>query len=242
MMALPGFRCGTPPWPCRNSRRGWSSASGRNARRLSSSMSLACSWNAALLTRMSSPPSVWIVCSTAAGAKAGSATSPLISMARRPSLLDRVLGLLGVLVGVEVGDGDVGAFAGEQHRHGPADAGVGAGDQRRLAGELLGALVIGRVVHRRRRHHRLDAGLFLVLGGERRLRIAPRAGLHGAGLAGGLERALLLGALDLALDRALLVDGARRRPGLVVRSRRRPCHRSLQRVGESKSAARRPVP
>ena len=122
---------------------------------------------------------------------------------------DRVLGLLGVLVGVEVGDGDVGAFAGEEHRHGTADAGVGAGDQRGLAGELLGTLVIGRVVHRRRRHHRLDAGLFLVLGGERRLRIAPRAGLHGAGLAGGLERALLLGALGLALDRALLVDGAR---------------------------------
>jgi hypothetical protein len=49
-----------------------------------------------------------------------------------------------------------------------------------------------------------------MLCGERRLGIAPGAGLHraGAGFAPGVERPLLLGALRLALDRSLLVDGA----------------------------------
>ena len=119
--------------------------------RLSRSMSLACSWKAALLTRMSSPPSVWIVCSTAAGANARIGDVALDQHGAAALALHRRLGLLGVLVRVEVGDGDVGAFAGEQHRHRAADARIGAGDQRRLAQQLLGALVVGRVVHRLRR-------------------------------------------------------------------------------------------
>ena len=44
-------------------------------------------------------------------------------MQRRPSVLDRALGLLGVLVLVEIGDRDVGALARKQHGDRPADAG-----------------------------------------------------------------------------------------------------------------------
>ena len=51
-------------------------------------------------------------------------------------VLDRALRLGGVLMLGQVGDGHVGALAGEQHRHGAADAGIGAGDQCHLAIEL----------------------------------------------------------------------------------------------------------
>ena len=128
-------------------------------------------------------------------------------MQRRPSSSTARLGLLGVLVLVEIGDGDVGAFAREQHGHGAADAGIAAGDQRHLALQLARALVEGRVVHRRRVELGLDAGLLQVLLGKRRLGIVARAGLRRRVLVLGLERALLLG-LDLGLDGALAAGDA----------------------------------
>ena len=57
-------------------------------------------------------------------------------MQRRPSFSTARLVVFGVLVLVEIGDGDVGAFAREQHRDGAADAGIGAGDQGHLARSL----------------------------------------------------------------------------------------------------------
>ena len=113
-----------------------------------SSKLLTCSWKAALLTRMSSLPNSSTVFSTASLQNSGSATSPGQQDAAAAFLLDRALGLLGVLVLVEIGQRDVGALAGEQHRHRPADAGVAAGDQRNLVEQLLRAFVVRRVVHR----------------------------------------------------------------------------------------------
>jgi hypothetical protein len=49
---------------------------------------------------------------------------------------------------VEIGDRHVGALAGIEHRHGAADAGIAAGNQRNLVEEFLGAFVVRRVIHR----------------------------------------------------------------------------------------------
>ncbi len=49
---------------------------------------------------------------------------------------DGAPGDLGILGLIEMDDGDVGALAGEQHRHGAADAGIAAGDQ----GDLVQSL------------------------------------------------------------------------------------------------------
>jgi hypothetical protein len=51
---------------------------------------------------------------------------------------------LGILILVEVNNGDVRAFARVQHRHRAADAGVAAGDDRHLAGQLAAAAVVRR--------------------------------------------------------------------------------------------------
>ena len=88
-----------------------------------------------------------------------SLTSPATSRQRRPSASMQRLRLLGVVVLVEVGDGDVGAFAREQHRDGAADAGVAAGDDRREAFELAAAAVVGRQEPRRELEVGLAAGL-----------------------------------------------------------------------------------
>ena len=66
-------------------------------------------------------------------------------------LLDPARRLARVLVLAQIADQDVGAFTGEGDRDGAADAGIGAGDQRRpalqLAASLVGLLaVIGRRV------------------------------------------------------------------------------------------------
>ena len=53
-----------------------------------------------------------------------------MSNAAAAFVLDRSLRLLGILVLVEVGDRDVGALPGEEDRHGAADAGVAAGNER----------------------------------------------------------------------------------------------------------------
>jgi len=43
------------------------------------------------------------------------------------------LGLLGVVILLEIDDGDLRAFAREQHTHGAADAAVASGDERGFA-------------------------------------------------------------------------------------------------------------
>ena len=83
---------------------------------LRSSNALTCSWKAALLTRMSSLPKASTVLATAALAEFRIGDVAGQQDAAAPFLLDRALGLLGVLVLVEIGDRDVGAFAREQHR------------------------------------------------------------------------------------------------------------------------------
>lgn len=67
--------------------------------------------------------------------------------------LDPALRFLGVVMLVEIGDGDVRAFARIGDRHRAADAAVRARDERDFAGEPVAALVarfavIGRRVHR----------------------------------------------------------------------------------------------
>ena len=47
-------------------------------------------------------------------------------------LLDGALSGFGIFVLIEIADGDIGTFAGEQHRDGAANTGIGAGDQRHL--------------------------------------------------------------------------------------------------------------
>jgi hypothetical protein len=93
-----------------------------------SSMLCACSWKAALLTRMSSRSNSCtrldrLLAELRVLHVAGN------QHALAAFLLDPALGLLGVLVRAEVDDRDVGAFAREQHRHRAADAGVAAGDR-----------------------------------------------------------------------------------------------------------------
>src|SRR5690606_31249185 len=128
--------------------------------------------------------------------------------------LDVAPGVGGVAVLAEVGNGDVGALAREQHRHRAADAGVAAGDQRHHAVELAAALVVGREEARLRIERVFLPGLALALLRQRVLRLPARPGLHRrlglAGLFGGLLRSLLRGLLlrvpgiDVALDGALL--------------------------------------
>ena len=117
---------------------------------------------------MSSLPNSLTVFATASLQKSASATSPGIENAAAAFLLDGLLGLLGVLVLVEISDGDVGAFAREQNGDRPADAGIAAGDQRHLVLKLLRALVVRGVVHRLEFELGLDARLAQMLVGERR--------------------------------------------------------------------------
>ena len=67
--------------------------------------------------------------------------SPAMVIALRALLLDDLAGLLGVVMLAQIEDRDVGALAGEQHRDRPADAAVGAGDQRDLALEPAGSRI-----------------------------------------------------------------------------------------------------
>ena len=124
-------------------------------------------------------------------------------------LLDGLLGLLRVLVLVEIGERDVGAFACEEHRDRPADAGIAAGDERHLVEKLLRALVVRGVVHRLELELGLEARLAQMLVRERRDGIDARSGLHRAAAAF-LRAFLLIGAVDLALNGALVFGSALR--------------------------------
>ena len=84
---------------------------------------------------------------------------------------DQGQGFFGILLlGGEVADGYVGPFAGKMHRHGPADAGIGPGDEGDFALELVGPLVAFADVLRLGGHFVFEAGLasarVLVLGRE----------------------------------------------------------------------------
>ena len=122
-------------------------------------------------------------------------------------MLDRAFGFLGILVFVEIGDRNVRALAGEQHRDRAADAGVGAGDERHHIEELFRAFVMRRVVHRLKLKLGFPSGLFQMLVGQRRRRIDTRAGLHGLGLLLLPLSVSLVGLVDLALNGAFLARG-----------------------------------
>ena len=88
-----------------------------------------------------------------------------------PGLGDQAGGLAGILVLVQVGDGNIGAFTGEGDGHGAADTAVGAGNQRRLALEATRAAIgVGAAVGQRI-HARFGAGKGLGLGFQRGLGI-----------------------------------------------------------------------
>ena len=80
-------------------------------------------------------------------------------------LLDRRDGLIGVLVLLQVNDGDLGAFPRHRHRDRPADAGIATCDQRHLVVEPA-TTGIFRLIVRLWPHLRFPAGLtFLLLCG-----------------------------------------------------------------------------
>jgi hypothetical protein len=91
-----------------------------------------------------------------------------------PQRLVRVLLLLG-----EVRDRDVGALAGERERHGPADAGVAAGDQGAPALKAAAAAVALLAVVRVRAHLPLVAGVVQLQLGLLRCRELCRRVLRG---------------------------------------------------------------
>jgi hypothetical protein len=101
---------------------------------------------------------------------------------------------------VEIGHGNVGAFAREQHGDRAADAGIGAGDECRHAEQLVGTFVVRRVVHRPQLEVAFAAGFFEMLLGKPRRGVAPRARLHALFGFLGLRRP---SAVDALLDRAL---------------------------------------
>ncbi|HZQ93341.1 MAG TPA: hypothetical protein VFA60_16240 [Terriglobales bacterium] len=70
----------------------------------------------------------------------------------------------------------VGAFARIEHRHGTADAGVPAGDDRHLVLQLLRPAIVWREVLRAGLYLRFQAGWLLMLPGKRRLRTQARYG------------------------------------------------------------------
>jgi hypothetical protein len=81
-----------------------------------------------------------------------------------PGLLYKPFDLPRILLLVEVGDRDIGTFAGEGERNGAADAAIAAGDKRHFALKTARALVAGLAEVRPRRHSLLDAGVGLGLG------------------------------------------------------------------------------
>ena len=105
-------------------------------------------------------------------------------------LLDRALRLRGVVVFVEIGDGDIGAFAGEENGDRAADAGIAAGDERDLVLELVRALVMRRVVHRREFKVGFVPGLLEMLLRKGRLRISRAPACIGLAFFAGFDFSL----------------------------------------------------
>ena len=99
----------------------------------------------------------------------GPAVGGVVQVTRHQHRLAGVLLLLG-----QVGDEHVGALAGEGDRHGTADAGVPARDDRGLALELAGASVALLAAVGDGLHLRLDAGDLLLLFGKAHDVFLPR--------------------------------------------------------------------
>lgn len=117
------------------------------------------------------------------------------------------LGLLCIVVLVEIGHRHVGALAGEQHCDRAADARIRSSDERNFAQQLLRALVVRGVKHRRELEIGLVAWLLQVLVWKRRLGIDAGSGLHGFILRFLLARGALVRAVDLLLDGTLSLGG-----------------------------------
>lgn len=77
--------------------------------------------------------------------------------------LDYLLRGLGVLVLVEIHDGHIGAFAGEMHRGGAADAAVSSGHDGDQILHLGATAIVGMHEFGRRDHLAFNAGLTVLL-------------------------------------------------------------------------------
>src|SRR5581483_10406600 len=110
---------------------------------------------------------------------------------------DRFPGILGVLVFVEIDDGDISAFARVEYRDGAADSAIATGDNCYLVFKLFRSLVAGRIVHRLRGDVAFTSGLSKMLLGKA-LGILPRSRLHRSWLLLAVS-VPCLGAVDLAL-------------------------------------------
>ena len=89
-------------------------------------------------------------------------------------LLDQFLDLFGVIMLVQIGDQNVGAFARIGNGDGAANAAVASGDDRFLAVQPFGSLVAGLTVIRPRLHPRRRSRHGLLLRRKWRLRIRLR--------------------------------------------------------------------
>ena len=190
--------------------------------------SCACSWKAALLTRMSSLPSSRTVRSTASSQKSESVTSPGMSRQRRPSRSTASRVSSASTSSAEIHDRDVGALARVEHGDRAADPGIAAGDERDLVLQLARALVLRRHVARAQLELRLEPRLLQMLLRQRRLGLLSHTGLRGAILLLAflllLLLLLLVRAVDLTLDAAVLLARILAR-GATARARRGGCRR-----------------
>ncbi len=91
-----------------------------------------------------------------------------------PGLLHQLGGALRIFVLIQIGDGDIRAFASKSNRHGAANTAVTSSDQRDLAGQAITAFVAFFATIRAWIHLLLQARHCLMLVGKRRTRI----GLH----------------------------------------------------------------
>src|SRR3981081_2018364 len=86
-----------------------------------------------------------------------------------PFLLDSFLGFFGIVMLIEIGDGDIGSLARKQNGYRAPDAGIAARNEGDFAVELLGALVMRGVTHRRELKFGFLARLAKMLLGKWRL-------------------------------------------------------------------------
>src|SRR6185369_15792348 len=107
----------------------------------------------------------------------------------------------------EIHEGDVGALARVEHGDGAANLRVAAGDDRDHILQLARALVLGRHVVGAQLEVGFDPRLLEVLLRQRRLGLLADTGLRGALFLLPFLLLLLVGAIHLALDAAVLLAG-----------------------------------
>ena len=115
-------------------------------------------WKAALLTSTSSCPNSLTVRATALSQNFWLGDIAGDEQASSAFGFDLLLGEPRVVMFVQIGDGDIRAFAREENGHGPADAGIAAGDQRDLVLQFLRTEVKRCIVQRRRIERRFGSG------------------------------------------------------------------------------------